>query len=398
MKRVAAYLGIATFLVSFPVSASADTQIMVLGIRSIEGDDEFAQSLTGALRHAAGQVPGWDVSDREVSLAQMSLAHGCDEPDARCMQQIAQTLSTQRVIYGTVRRTSAADDFDYAVTLYMFNAESSQIEGSLTDTIPRVRSEIDFLRRRVEGYVAQLSGTQQPGTLRITGTVPGADVFVDGERAGTADAQGTFTAEVPAGRRRVEVNAEGYNGFRGSVTVPQGSEAEIEVALQAGSGGSSGGGTAVDAEGGVNWAGWGLVGLGVVAGAATIYSWAQINSLDQPISADECPTILENQPSSLAAYRCYVPERFADACDEALAGLNHGAPGHTVNAAKETCREANTLEILQWAFLGVAVAATGAGVLLLATGTEDGEEEPSNFSVTPTVDQYGGRVDARLRF
>ncbi len=401
MKRVFAGLGVAAFLLSIPVTASADTDAMVLGVRSIEGDDDFALSLTGALRHAASQVRGWRVSDREVSLAQMSLAHGCDEPDAACMQQIAETLGMQRVIYGTVRRTSAGDNYDYAITLYMFNAESGQIEGSLTDTVPRVRSEIDFLRERVDGYITRLSGGEEGGTLRVVGNVPGAEIFVDGERVGAADAEGGFVTEVAAGRRRVEVRSEGYSSFRGSVTVAPGSEAEIEVTLTEGGGGGGGGGTTPDEGGSFNWAGWGLVGVGALAAGATIYSWLRLASLNNgnDIDRNQCDSIRMDDPTSFAAFRCAVPapeepNGYDDVCD----AVDKGEYGHSpaFDTARDVCGEANALEVLQYVFLGVALAAGGAGAFLLAT--DSGEEEPSTLSLTPSVSPEGGRLDATLRF
>src|SRR5687768_3650577 len=75
-----------------PPRATADSSVVVLGLRSLDGEDEEARRISTALREAARQAGGLRVSDRDVSLAQMSLAHGCDEPDARCMADIASTL------------------------------------------------------------------------------------------------------------------------------------------------------------------------------------------------------------------------------------------------------------------------------------------------------------------
>ena len=60
-------------------TALADARVLVLGMRSIEGDDELANALTEQLRTAARTVDGWQVSNTAVSMAQMGLAHGCDE-------------------------------------------------------------------------------------------------------------------------------------------------------------------------------------------------------------------------------------------------------------------------------------------------------------------------------
>ena len=86
---------------------SADSSVVVLGVRSLDGEDDQAREISAALRQAARKVEGFQVSDRDVSLAQMSLAHGCDEPDARCMADIAATLKVDRLIYGTTARSGA---------------------------------------------------------------------------------------------------------------------------------------------------------------------------------------------------------------------------------------------------------------------------------------------------
>ena len=112
---------------------------MVLGLRSVEGDDGFAQRLTSALREAAEEVPGWDINDRRVSLDQMSLAHGCDQPDASCLSNIATTLQARHLVYGTVRRSSVRTDFRFFVSLYVFDARAGEIRGSLTDFIAPAR-------------------------------------------------------------------------------------------------------------------------------------------------------------------------------------------------------------------------------------------------------------------
>jgi len=400
MKRLVACLAVVGAL-SGPTSALAqDAEVMVLGIRSIEGDDEFALSLTGAIRHAAEQVRGWSVSDREVSLAQMALAHGCDEPDAACMAQISETLDTERIIYGTVRRTGAGSEYDYAVTLYMYNAEAGQIEGSLTDTIPRVRSDIDFLRDRVDGYVARLSGAEESGSLRIVGNVPSADVSIDGELVGTTDADGNFVTELPAGRRRVEVSAEGYTGFRGSVTVVPGTEAEIEVELTEGSGFVGGG--EVDTGAGVNWAGLGLIGAGAAAAVGTIVVWLQAQSDNEgnDITEDQCDAVVASDPGSFAAYRCAVPENRGNVCDEVDEGLAHGASEQAFERAQEICGRATTLEVLSWVLPIAAVGLAGAGVLVFALDSDEEEQPGSGASLTisPRGSHEEAGVDAVLRF
>ena len=361
-----------------PVAAQ-DVTAMVLGIRSVEGDDDFARNLTGSLRHAASQVPGWSVSDAEVSLSQMSLAHGCDEPDAACMAEIAGDLDSQRIIYGTVRRTGAGEEYSFALTLYLFNAESGQIEQSLTDTIPRIHSDIDDLRPYARRYITQLADLQQVGRIRVE-TTAGATVSVDGEVAGTADATGIFVAqEVPVGRRTVEVSAEGRQGFRASVTVVADQEAEVAATLD----------EVVDTSGGgsLPWAGLATLGGSAVFAILTIWTWAKINGLSDDADYD--------------TYRRLVPVG-NNVCSDISAGTTYGAPDDVFRGAGNVCDQADTLEILQYVFLGAAVAAGAVGTWLVLShdGGDDSEATASGtrLRLGSRVDRHGGAVSATLSF
>ncbi|MCR4256346.1 MAG: hypothetical protein NUW08_01430, partial [Candidatus Uhrbacteria bacterium] len=91
-----------------PEVAQADeAPIIVLDLQSVEGDDNAAQTVSHTLRANAAGRAGWIESDRAVTLAQMILAHGCDEPDRACMSQIGVSLQPDRrgiLIFGRMRR------------------------------------------------------------------------------------------------------------------------------------------------------------------------------------------------------------------------------------------------------------------------------------------------------
>lgn len=362
-----------------PAIASADTTVTVLGIRSVEGDDDFARNLTGALRHAASQIPEWEVSSAEVSLAQMSLAHGCDEPDAACMSDIAGDLGSNRIIYGTVRRTGAGDEYDYALTLYLFNSENGQIEQSLTDSVTRVASDIDDLRPKARRYMVRLAGQTQTGAIRVVVNLPGAEVTIDGDVAGVADEEGVFSVdEVAVGRHRVEVMADGHQSFRAAVTVVAEEAAELEVTLDEL---STGGGN-------TPWVAIGtLAGAGAFA-ALTFWSWAKINGL--------------SDDSDYSNYREQVPSN-QNACSAARDGAGFGSAValNSIEGAVDICDQADRLEILQWVFLAGAVAAGGVGTWLLLThdtGDDDESAQGMALRLNSRFDRNSADVTATLRF
>lgn len=402
MRRFLAWATFGLLLAFLPAPASADTSVIVLGIQSIEGDDDFARELTGAIRHAAEQVRGWTVSDREVSLSQMIVVHGCGDADAACMADIASALSAQRIIYGTVRRTSTTDNFRFSVTVSIFNSESGGIENTVTDTIPRSEAEIDFLRQRVRRYVTQLAGTPQVGSIAVRSSVPEAQISIDGTPAGEA-AGGAFTATgIEAGPHVVEVSAEGYRTFTRRVNVEVGTQAEVNAQLeQRGAGGGD------DHEGGSGFPwrpviGWTLIGAGAVFGALSLFEALTINSWNNGARESESGRVGE-----WWRYRRNVPPG-NDACEAARANMVYDGNVAQLSAAKEVCDSASTMQTLQWVFAGISLATLAGGtVLLLVGGGDDSTERDPNATarlreprllVTPSIGPEGGSLTATVRF
>lgn len=385
MRQASALFLVPTILAALagvlaPSVARADATVIVLGLTSVEGDDEYARSLTGAIRNEASRVPGWQVSDREVTLAQMSLAHGCgDVPDVDCLRQIATTLNAQRLLYGTVRR----EEGGFHLTLSLFDAESGQIERSIEDSLSGRFTDIDDLREPARGVVAQLSGPVT-GALRIDSNTPNATVSVDGAVAGTTDAEGAFEmSAIPVGEHAVEVTAEGMEPWTGRVTISRGTEMTLDAELAERTGGDTGGGGGPS----INWAGIALIAAGALSFGVTIYSWARIEAIESD--------------SQFQAYRMGWPDPPpSDVCASAAAGAMNASTTVDPGAVADLCSEASTLEVLQYVFLGVAVAAVGTGTVFLITGIGGGggESESPSVSLLPSFGPDGGRLTARVRF
>lgn len=391
---------------ALPAAASAQS-VIVLGIRSVEGDDEFARNLTGALRHAASQVSGWNVSDNEVTLAQMALAHGCDDPDPGCMAQVAQTLGVQRIVYGDVRRTSAGSNYDFSLNLHLFNAETGQIEHSVADTVPGVRRDIDDLREPVRRYMAQLSGAPRAGTIRISVNVPGAEVFIDDASVGTADGEGRLVVtDVQSGNRNIRVVAPGHQSFRSTVSVEPYGEATFEAELQVGVSDAvtPGAPPPVELITGVSLL---VVAAGLAAG--WIASWAHLR-----FGLNEDPEFVQYRHDAGAFVRATqgmeVDVNTFDACQFA-AGDNPRLVGgdppvmysdlDRAEHATAICSDASTFEILEFTFgIGAAVAA-GVGAYFLVSGIMNGgSSTPSEqtWMLTPSFGPDHGYLGVAATF
>jgi len=400
MRRMLPWVTLALVVGLVPARAFADTSVIVLGIQSIEGDDDFARDLTGAIRHAASQVRGWTVSDRDVSLSQMTVMSSCAEPDAACMSEIAHALSTQRILYGVVRRTSTGANFRFSVTVSVFNSDTGAIENSVTDTIPRNEAEIDFLRQRVRRYITELAGTPQVGSVAVRSSVPEAQVAIDGTPAG-ATAGGAFTAtNVAAGPHVVEVSAAGYQTYTTRINVEVGSQAEVSAELMEESGGD-GHDRGPGGHGGFPWRpvlGWSAIGLGAVFGGLAIFEALSINALNHSGGGQD--------GSTWRQYRGAV-QPGDDACDKAAMGYDPLMNAPQVAAAVRVCNSASTMQTLQWVFTGIGAAAGIGGIVLLLTGGGGSSTERASAEtrlreprlvLTPAVGPNGGALSATLRF
>lgn len=381
---------------STPLAASAQTRVVVLGVRSVEGDDDFARNLTGALRNEASRVEGWAVSDREVTLAQMALIHGCDEPNPACMAQIADSLEANRVLYGQVRRTSVGDRYDFSINLHLFNAESDEIEHSIADTIPGIRRDIDDLREPSRRYVAALSGAPRVGTIVVTVNVPGAEVYIDDTPVGTADANGRLVVHnVQAGSRAVRIVAEGHRGFRSTVSVEAYGESSFEAELAQGDpgmqrseAGVQGGGVDVDLAFGVALT---LIGVGLAG--AWIGSWAHLKF---GIESDDG---LVNTEDWGDAQRLFTapgqPGGVENFCQETQTRTGNPVPGYV----RDLCSQAELFEVLPFVFGISAAVFGGVGLyLLIRSALSGGEARSDAFLLEPSFGPNGGYLGARLSF
>ena len=382
---LAASLALVSVLaVSAPVAAQPG-QVFVLGIRSVEGDDEVARNLTGAIRQEARGIEEWSVADAEISLAQMSVAHGCDEPDAQCMAEIAAELEASRIVYGTVRRTGAGEEYDYALTLYNFNSGTGagQIEDSLTDTIPRVQSDIDALRPRARRYMAQFAGQARYGSVRVQTSTPGATVYIGGANVGVTDDAGALVVtDVTEGEQDVRIEAVDHEAYEGSVRVVPDEQTEFRTNLIQTRGPNLG------------WIpGAAVIAVGVVFGALGmtfgLKAQAQKDERSELLAQANRSCIGRNLPATGPITRQDRLEATQDCGVESgfeLTPLQAGLltansedsvcddPDSRIDGLEDACSDRTKFRIFQWVFYGLGAAAVGAGVILLINGLDDGEE------------------------
>lgn len=112
-----------------------------------------------------------------------------------------------------------------------------------------------------------------------------------------------------------------------------------------------------------------------------------------------------SKDDAFADYRRSVGQampQVVDVCDEADAGKRYNLSASDFRDVKSACSKGATFEILQFVFIGGAIATGGLAALLLATG---GDERPPSeraelprFQLRPSVGRSSAMLDAQLRF
>lgn len=392
-----------TLTVGTPAAALADASVVVLGLRSVEGDDDLANGITEELRAAAKGIEGWAVLERSVSMAQMSLAHGCEEVDAACLHEIAGGLGADRVIYGTLRRTSAHDDYDFSLDLSSFDASSGRIEQTVTGVLPRAEAETDALGAHVAKMLIRLSGTATVGTILVQTTVEQAAVTLNGQNVGEVVGGRLVLEQVQPGSYELEISAEGYRRYRAVVAVQANVQTTVAATLNQGDGVEEWQRRDIEesfttpedtqGSGAPLWVGYTLVGVAGASLIGLVTSWVMINQIEK----DE---LYGDYRALVKAGNVGVPstQQATDVCEQARDGLTYGVLSSSeVDEVADMCGRADRLEVLQWVFLGTGLVTGGLGVYFLLTHEEPKAAASTSIGGLPlAVEPRFGRGSARL--
>lgn len=215
--------------VAFAQESETETPIIVLGLRAVEGDDSAAQTISRTLRALAANRPGWVESDRDVTLAQMQLAHRCEEPDRACVSRMGESLQPDRrgiLIFGRMRRQGVGLD-QVLIELILFDIALDR--ATHRGTFDERLSELivgGSLDERAQAWLEQLTSeatefedTGQPYFDQVVYAPPGnphAALEIAGwSLVGLAAA--SVVVAIASGGMLLGANGdEGYNAYRSS--------------------------------------------------------------------------------------------------------------------------------------------------------------------------------------
>jgi hypothetical protein len=392
--RTAVFGAVFAAIFGFSSVAAADVTATVLGVRSLEGDDAFANGLSSALRVEAGKIPGWKVSDRAVSITQMGLAYGCEEPDVKCLTEIAAGIGSDLLIYGTVRRTGVGERYNFVVILSLFNHQTLAIDNTVVEPSVPPDLENKALASVAAKLVDKLVGTRasaRAGSILLRVNLAQASVRVDGKPAGiTVDGELTVK-EVPSGKHQLEVVQSGYEPFQREIAIPEGGQVSVQgtlVPVKSQLEAEAKPASAQKSHTSLKWLGFTLIGLSAASVAGMAISWAVIKDVDQN--------------SDFQRYRESVGATIngtesADVCKQA----KNDKIGHITTL----CNRASLFETLQYVFLGTAIAGGVAGTYILISEASRPEKAPQQaayqgpkLTLWPTFSAKAGQMTAQVTF
>ncbi|MET0285200.1 MAG: hypothetical protein ABW352_12050 [Polyangiales bacterium] len=376
-------------------------------MRSLDGESEIERKLSTALRTSAASIAGWSVGKRDASLEQMMLATGCEEPDAPCLGEIAKTLAVQRLVFGTVTSASGGHE----LTINQYDTSDRQLHTAAARGLKPAQLRGPSGKEAVLALLMQLNQVEAPapvattGTLRIHGDMPNAQIAIDGDIVGSLDERGVLSLELPAGKHVVRAAGQAFAPAEEKLALVEvGQTAQLELTIRPAEVEEPPPPEAPPEVEVVPQArprhtlrrafGWASLGLGAAFAVATVYSWVRIERI--------------NDDPDFLAYRGAFPRAgtqggVGNVCPRAARGelaMQQDGREALERRANDLCGEADTLQALQYVFLGGTLVGAGVGTYLLVSARrmERAEAQPPSLSIAPRFGFQSAALEARLRF
>jgi hypothetical protein len=395
--------------------ARADTTVSVLGVRSLDGDDAMARKASVGLRTAAQKLPEVKVSERNVNLTQLALAHGCEDADAACLSAIAKTLDAARLIFGEMEQGLG----EVQVRLTTFDASAGVFDARAERSFAPAELADGKLGPSLVSLLHELMDNRTLGSVLVAGDLPGATVSADGEVAGNLDERGELTLrKVRAGEHAIAVEAADGTRREHVVLVRAGQRTTLRIVLGAPHTAAAEPMAEITAEPtppaplqmhtrdldpspkrdaaprARTIAAWSGVALSAAFLGGAVYTWLAIDGI--------------NEDKQMIRYReldaqVRAPATVGNVCTDAEDGYvasRYPANGEYVGLeahARSNCARIDRLNPLQYVFLTGSVAAAGvAGYLFLTRPKKARSLE--HVQLHPQLGREHGYLGASVRF
>ncbi|MFO0605145.1 MAG: hypothetical protein U0324_18330 [Polyangiales bacterium] len=375
---------------STPPAAAAGSLggMAVVGLRTPDGDVDIADALSGALRDAA-RARGYDVPASTPSFDQEFAMVGCATTSPECLSLIAADIHAQKYLYGTLLRVGRGRDAPMS------------IEVSLWDEVTH---------REVHREAATLTRAQMAASPDFVRDLARRMIDALATRDASAQAERERLLQAEAALRAREAGAQGgaSQGGASQGGSSQGGSSQ-GGASQGGSsqGGSSQGTTPAGNAHLLRWVGFGLLGVGVVAGGIGVWQWASTSgygddSLNGTGDYGGAWARYDNRinPANAAGVRMLSENAV---CDRARADMANDADAR---GAANLCDAHGSAQTLAIAFGvgGLVLAGVGAALVIVdgmgSGARSEGRPQPAQarLRVSPVLAPGLGGVNVGMTF
>jgi hypothetical protein len=333
-------------------------------------------------------------------MAQMSLAHGCDELDAACLSDIANALQASRVLYGTMQRNSAHADFAYSLKVSLFDAERGEIVRSIDDSFSQEESGAEALAPRAAKLVERLSSTATGGSITVQANLASAEVWINDQSVGKTQEGALRLTGLEPGQYKIVIRGAGYTDHVSTVTVAEGADTSLAAVLSAESA------TTMSPSRGhhLQWLGWTLLGVSAASAIGFVASVVVVGNVNdnELFTSYKDMVARYNEDFENAGQRDRVEP---DSCNAAEKGLAYDLSEDRYQEVVDLCRTGGTFEVLQYVF-GISAVVTGAaGAVVLLTADNGGGSDDHAASTRrprlafePRVSPDRAYLSATMRF
>ena len=207
--------------------AKGNIRLAVLELDARGLDATLAESVTGLVVREVDRTGVFDtisMDDIKVMLEheQNKLAVGCD--DASCLAEIGGALGVEILLSGSVNKIGQT----YVLSLKLIDVRKAVVINRQERTVPGKPDDlIDAARSAVRMLVRPLL-KQAEGTLRVSCSEEGAEVYVDDLMLGTTPIE---ARKLPGGYHVLKVKKESFVAFSMDVFVGPSKKTDIMVTL-----------------------------------------------------------------------------------------------------------------------------------------------------------------------
>ena len=268
-----------------PTLAILGLEVVGSGTHLDKTSVELARDITDELRQTARSAGPHALADQgSRTLQEMKVLSGCESATTECMAAIGRNLGVDFLIYGTVE---TLDKDGYRITIALLDVKDQTATSKTSKLSAKTAKSNKLLDRWSRKRYRELFGMPDIGDLALAANVEKGRVFIDGKPAGTLAGGASRIVDLPAGKRRLAVEAPGHRRLEKTVYVEAGETLELKIQLEA---------IALDSDAGDverpkrpgqrGWriAFWSATATGLIAGAAQIYADRRITDAEQGVS------------------------------------------------------------------------------------------------------------------